>query len=115
VRKTYANDVAGEDFRVIPDATRWNKIRGLWMAAKVFWIVATLRPDVVVSTGAAPGYFAVRFGRWFGARTCWIDSIANAEELSLSGRKIRPYATRVLSQWPEVAKAENTEYGGSVL
>jgi UDP-N-acetylglucosamine:LPS N-acetylglucosamine transferase len=115
VRRTYQSDVPGEDFRVIPDATRWNKFKLLLMAAKIFWIVATVRPDVVVSTGAAPGYFAIRFGKWFRARTCWIDSIANAEELSLSGQQIRPHASIVLTQWPHVADASGVEFAGSVL
>ena len=115
VRASYAGDIPGEDLRVVPDATRWNKIKLLWMAARLFWIVLTIRPDVVISTGAAPGYFAIRFGRWLGARTCWVDSIANAEELSLSGRKIRRHATRVLSQWPDVAAKEGVEHAGSVL
>ena len=115
VRRSYASDVPGEDLRVVPDATRWNKIKLLAMAVRILWMVATIRPDVIISTGAAPGYFAIRFGRWFGARTCWIESIANAEELSLSGRKIRSHATKVLSQWPDVAAAEGVEHAGSVL
>ena len=115
VRRSYASDVPGQDLRVVPDATRWNKVKLLLMATRLLWLVATIRPDVIISTGAAPGYFAIRFGRWFGARTCWVDSIANAEELSLSGRKIRRHATKVLSQWPEVAAAEGVEHAGSVL
>ena len=115
VRRSYASDVPGEDLRVVPDATRWNKFKLLLMAAKILWIVIAVRPDVVISTGAAPGYFAIRFGRLVGARTCWIDSIANAEELSLSGRKIRRHATKVLSQWADVAEAEGVEHAGSVL
>lgn len=115
VRPTYATDVPGGDLRVVPDATRWNKFKLLIMATKLLWIVATVRPHAVISTGAAPGYFAIRFGRWFGARTCWIDSIANAEELSLSGRKAIPHATEVLSQWPDVAEAAGVSHAGSVL
>ncbi|MBC01889.1 MAG: UDP-N-acetylglucosamine--LPS N-acetylglucosamine transferase [Phycisphaerae bacterium] len=115
VRRSYSTDIPGEDLRVVPDATRWNKFKLLVMATRILWLVATIRPDVIISTGAAPGYFAIRFGGWFGARTCWVDSIANAEELSLSGRKIRSHATRVLSQWPDVAAAEGVEHAGSVL
>lgn len=115
VRPTYAEDVPGEDFRVVPDATLWNKFRLLLMAAKMFWIVISVRPDVVISTGAAPGYFAIRFGSWIGAKTCWVDSIANAEQLSMSGNQIRAHATIVLSQWPHVAEAEGVEHAGSVL
>lgn len=115
VRPTYRADVAGEAFRVIPDATRWNKLKLLAMAAKILWIVACVRPDVVISTGAAPGYFAIRFGRWIGAKTCWVDSVANAEELSLSGQQIRPHASLVLSQWAHVAESAGVEHSGSVL
>jgi hypothetical protein len=115
VRPTYAEDVPGEAFRTVPDATQWNKFKLLLMAARILWIIMTIRPDLVISTGAAPGYFAIKFGRWFGASTCWIDSIANAEELSLSGRKVKGTANLVLSQWKHVADQECVEYAGSVL
>ena len=102
-------------FHVVPDATRWDRIRLLRMAIGILWITVRFRPDVVVSTGAAPGYFALRFGRWLGARTMWIDSIANAEELSLSASRIKPHATTVLSQWPDVAERNDVAYHGAVL
>jgi UDP-N-acetylglucosamine:LPS N-acetylglucosamine transferase len=115
VRNTYKTDVPGERFRVVPDATRWNKFKLLFMAGKILWLVLQTRPHAVISTGAAPGYFAIRFGRLIGARTCWIDSIANAEELSLSGRKAIPHATEVLSQWKDVADSAGVAHAGSVL
>jgi UDP-N-acetylglucosamine:LPS N-acetylglucosamine transferase len=115
VRNTYKTDVPGERFRVVPDATRWNKFKLLFMAGKILWLVLQTRPHAVISTGAAPGYFAIRFGRLVGARTCWIDSIANAEELSLSGRKAIPHATEVLSQWKDVADSVGVAHAGSVL
>ncbi len=115
VRPTYRDDVSDAEFRVVPDATRWNKVMLLAMATKILWMVATIRPDVVISTGAAPGYFAIKFGNWFGAKTCWVDSMGNTTSLSLSGRKTRGGATLVLSQWNHVAEQENVEYAGSVL
>ena len=74
-----------------------------------------MRPDVVISTGAAPGYFALRLGKLFGARTIWVDSIANAEEMSLSGRLAQRYADLWLTQWPEVAKRDGARYEGRLL
>jgi len=46
----------------------------------------------------------------------WVDSIANAEKLSMSGRMIRPFADVILSQWPDVAaKYPKVEYAGELI
>jgi UDP-N-acetylglucosamine:LPS N-acetylglucosamine transferase len=83
--------------------------------AQVFLAVARQRPDWVVTTGAAPGYFALVAGKLLGARTIWIDSVANVEELSLAGRKARRWATHWLTQWPQLASPSGPTYLGSVL
>ena len=49
-------------------------------------IYIKFRPNLVISTGAAPGVIGVVLGRLFLAKTIWVDSIANAEELSLGGK-----------------------------
>lgn len=115
VEPSYRAEVGDARFRLVLDATRWNKLKLVWMLLQMFWIVLRERPDVVISTGAAPGYFAIRFGKWFGARTMWIDSIANVEHLSLSGQKIRQHADRCLTQWPHLAAPGGPEHVGSVL
>lgn len=94
------------------DATR--KIMPTLMA--LFRIFRTFDPDVVVSTGAAPGALALLIGRLFGARTIWIDSIANSEELSLSGRLAKPIADLRITQWPHLARADGSlRYLGQIL
>ena len=72
------------------------------------------RPDVVVSTGAAPGYLAIRWAGLLGARTIWIDSVANVEELSLSGRLASTRTDLCLTQWPHLAGG-SVRYLGAVL
>lgn len=115
VDEAYGVDAPGVPLRVIPDANRWNK----WALVRSAWAVLCLlwreKPDVVLSTGAAPGFFAVRLGRLFGARTVWLDSIANAEELSLSGRRIGPHADLWLTQWPHLAEPDGPEHHGATL
>ena len=81
----------------------------------VLTILLRTRPDVVVSTGAAPGYFALRIGKMLGARTIWVDSIANVDELSLSGQLVKAYADMWLTQWPHLAKPGGPECHGAVL
>lgn len=133
VNGQYRKGVPGHRFYAVNDATRWNKFAAAIMAFRLLWIVLRERPDVVVTTGAAPGYFALRFGKWIDAKTIWLDSIANVEEVSMSGRIAAKYADLWLTQWPELAqhsaasdqqsasgrelKAENRkpEYAGAVL
>ena len=115
VRESYRTQVAGFRFVAVNDATRWNKLSLLRLAIRMLGIVLTIRPDVVVSTGAAPGYFALRFGRWLGARTLWIDSIANVEEVSLSGRRISRHVDAAFTQWTHLEGTPGFRHRGAVL
>jgi hypothetical protein len=74
-----------------------------------------VRPDVVISTGAAPGYFAILFGKKLGAKTIWLDSIANVDELSMSGRAVGKYADLWLTQWEHLATEGGPDFIGAVL
>ncbi len=115
VSAAYGAHVPGEQLRVVRDATRWDRLGAARSALSVLRLLLAERPDVVVSTGALPGFFAVLFGKRLGARTVWIDSIANVEELSLSGRSARRHADLWLTQWPELARAGGPLYAGTVL
>jgi NADPH:quinone reductase-like Zn-dependent oxidoreductase len=101
-------------FRVM-DANATQKLRLLGLAVMTAWVVLRVRPDVVISTGAAPGYFAIRFAKMMGARTVWIDSIANAEELSVSANLARRHCTLWLTQWPHLQDETGAHYAGAVL
>lgn len=115
VRDGYRSDVSDGHFLVIGDCNRTRKLRMLVCAVEILILLVRLRPDVVVSTGAAPGYFAVRFGRWIGAKTIWLDSVANAEELSMSGQMVGEYASLWLTQWEHLARDGGPAFLGSVL
>ncbi len=105
----------GQGFTPVRDANMWDKPGLLLMAMQVAWRVLLFRPDVVITTGAAPGYFAIVFAHLLGAKTIWVDSVANADELSLAGRKAKRWATHWLTQWPELAQEDGPYYIGSVL
>jgi hypothetical protein len=115
VKAGYAVDLGGDRLEVVPDANRWNKLSLVRCAVGVGLLLLRERPDVIISTGAAPGYFAIWLGRSIGKRTIWIDSIANAEELSLSGQKAGRYSTLWLTQWPHLARTNGPLFRGSVL
>jgi UDP-N-acetylglucosamine:LPS N-acetylglucosamine transferase len=112
---SYGSQVPGHKFYTVNDATRWNKLGLIKMALKLAWIHWKERPDVIISTGAAPGYIAIRLGRLFGAKTIWLDSIANVESLSMSGTMVGPHANLWLTQWPGLETPKGPFYRGSVL
>ena len=102
-------------FHTVVEANLWQKWRLIKQLLGIAFIMVRNRPDVVLSTGAAPGYFALRVGKLLGAKIVWIDSMANAEELSMSGQRIGKHADLWLTQWEHLAKPEGPQYLGSVL
>ena len=80
-----------------------------------FNLVRMVRPDFVVSTGAAPGLLALLFGKLFGARAVWIDSVAHSERLSMSGKLASKITDLHLTQWKHLAIEGGPQYFGSVL
>ena len=100
---------------IVPDCNRNEPVAVVRTVVAVRRLVRRLRPAAVVSTGALPGVITLWAGRRAGARTVWVDSVANAEEMSMSGRLAARVADLRLSQWPHVAEAAGADYAGSVL
>jgi UDP-N-acetylglucosamine:LPS N-acetylglucosamine transferase len=115
VDDAYRDHVGEAPLRVIPDATRWDRLGLVRTSLEVFRVLWAERPDVVLTTGALPGFVGVALGKLLGARTIWVDSLANVRELSLSGRTIGPFADLWLTQWPELERPAGPRYAGSVL
>ena len=115
VSKAYKQQLAGGRFYHVNDATRWNKFGLIMMVIRMAYILLRERPDVIVTTGAAPGFFGIALGRLLKCRTIWIDSIANVEHLSMSGERAGRFADLWLTQWPHLAKEGGPSYFGTVL
>lgn len=115
VSRQYRTQVPGHRFYVVRDATRWNKLGLVVQALQIAMVLLWERPDVVISTGAAPGYFAIRLGKWLGGRTVWVDSIANVEQLSMTGQWVGRYADLWLTQWLHLARPGGPYFMGAVL
>jgi UDP-N-acetylglucosamine:LPS N-acetylglucosamine transferase len=117
----YETDSKGQKapaFYVVVEASRWQKFKLFCQFLQIISILFKVRPHIVISTGAAPGFFALRIGKLLGARTIWVDSIANAEELSLSGKKVGACADLWLTQWKHLSSSNDQKsprYEGSVI
>jgi UDP-N-acetylglucosamine:LPS N-acetylglucosamine transferase len=115
VQPSYRSQVPGDRFYCVEDATRWSRWSLLKMVTQVVWVMLRERPDVVISSGALPGLVALRIGKWLGARTLWIDSIANVESLSMSGQHVSKFADLRLTQWQHLETSDGPKYRGAVL
>lgn len=103
-------------YYITGECNREHPLRTLMVLTKCFRVILDEKPDVIVTTGAAPACLLCLVGKVFGAQIVWVDSIANVAKLSLSGRIIRPFANLFLTQWPELAdKYTNVEYAGCVI
>ncbi len=114
VHAASAVDVAPAPLLTFRDASRadW------WRLPLIVWdvtlILIKVRPQVIVTTGALPPLLALALARPFGVRTLWVDSIANSEILSGSGRHAGKVAGTAVTQWPQLAQGD-VEHWGSVL
>jgi len=101
---------------VVVETNRDHPMKVIKMLFQTARAVFKHRPHLVLSTGAAPGCLACLLGKLVGAKIAWVDSIANAEKLSLSGRLVRPLADLFLTQWSDLADtARRVEYAGELM
>ena len=97
-------------------ANRQQPLRVLRMFLQCATIVVRERPDVVISTGAAVGCILCLLVKLARGKVVWIDSISQADRLTLSGRIVRRFADLFLVQWPALAKRyRGVKYVGSVI
>ena len=118
---TYATTIAGLAERtgktavIVSDCNRNRPIASMKCMLDIVGLMRRVAPAVVISTGAAPGLLAIIFGRLMGARTVWIDSVANCEQMSMSGKIAGKLADLCLTQWQHLETGDGPHYLGSVL
>ena len=112
----YAAPSGDRAVEMVRDGSRNEPVTLLVTSFQLLLLMLRFRPHAVITTGAAPGYVALRLGKLFGCRTVWFDSIANADEISMSARLARPYADLWLTQWEDLChKTAGLEFWGRVL
>jgi UDP-N-acetylglucosamine:LPS N-acetylglucosamine transferase len=112
--KGYAKDVPQSKFYKVTDASQWSKLKLIVLFFELVKIVFKVKPQIIISTGAAPGVLCLLIGRLVGAKAIWLDSIANYEKVSLSGRIAKFFTHLHLTQW-EHLQTKKTLFKGKVL
>jgi len=106
--------VKGHQFYKITDFNRWNPIKMFYAIIDGFRIIIKENPDFIITTGSAPCMIVLFIGKLFGCKTIWIESIANVEKQSLSGKIASKFASRTYVQWENLSTG-GIKYEGSVL
>lgn len=110
----YAAQVSPCRYYQVKDASAWSKLNLIFLFFQLVRIIFKERPNIIISTGAAPGLFAIIISRFIGAKTIWVDSIANYKQISLSGRLAKYFTHLHLTQWEHLAN-QKTQFSGKVL
>lgn len=109
-------DLGAVRYYQVGNVTRKNPLAVPGILGRLVTVLWSERPDMVVTTGAAPGLLALVVGKVLcRSRTVWINSIANTEKLSLSGRMARPVSDAWLVQWEHLSRPEGPHFWGAVL
>jgi len=79
-------------------------------------IVASVKPVVILSTGASPAVIFALVAKLFRVDVSYVESFSRVVSLSLTGKIMRILATRFFVQWPALAKIDDKfEYHGGIL
>jgi beta-1,4-N-acetylglucosaminyltransferase len=84
-----------------------NLLRNLGLA---IGLLRRERPVAILTTGAGVAVPFAWIGRLLGVPTVYVESMTRIHELSLTARLIRPVATRLYAQWPELADATGSRF-----
>jgi beta-1,4-N-acetylglucosaminyltransferase len=90
-----------------------NFLRNLRLALTV---LRRERPAAILTTGAGVAVPFAWLGRLLGVSVFYVESVTRIEEMSLSGRLIRPVAEQVFVQWPELAAtSQRLRFAGNLF
>lgn len=110
-----ASELSDDDnYYVIGDISRDSLQRIFSVISGIVKILKKEKPTVIITTGALPGLITISLGRLLGIKTIWLDSIANSEKISMSGKIASYLAHNCFTQWENLS-AKRIKYIGRVI
>ena len=83
---------------------------------KSLFLYFKLRPKYIISTGTHTAVPICYIGKLFGSKIIFIETFANINTKTLSGRLIYPISNLFIVQWEEMLKLyPKAIYGGSIF
>ena len=109
----------GERLYFLPYGTRAKLFtyifKYLFLCFKTLYLYAKIRPKVIVTTGTHTAGPICILGKIFGSKIVYIETFANTNRKTATGRLIYPIADLFIVQWEEMLKIyPKAVYGGSI-
>ena len=87
----------------------------LYLCIKTIYYYFKIRPEVIVTTGTHTAGPMCIIGKIFGSKIIYIETFANINKKTATGRLIYPIADLFIVQWEEMLKIyPKAVYGGSI-
>lgn len=109
----------GEKFYFLPYGTRSKLFsyifKYLYLCLKTIYYYFKIRPKVIITTGTHTAGPMCYLGKLFGSKIIYIETYANQNKKTATGRLIYPIADLFIVQWEEMLKLyPKAVYGGSI-
>lgn len=83
---------------------------------KSLFLYFKIRPKVIITTGAHTAVWMCYIGKIFRSKIIYIETLANINTKTLSGKLIYPIADKFIVQWEEMLKLyPKAIYGGFIF
>ncbi len=90
-------------------------IKYFYLCMKTVFLYFKLRPKYIVTTGTHTAGPMCYLGKLFGSKIIYIETFANSNTKTVTGRLIYPIADLFIVQWKEMLKLyPKAVYGGSI-
>ena len=91
-------------------------IKYLYLIIKTFFLYFKIRPKVIVTTGTHTAGPMCYLGKIFGSKIIYIETYANINKKTATGRLIYPIADLFIVQWEEMLDIyPKAIYGGQIF
>lgn len=90
-------------------------IKYFYLCMKTVFLYLKLRPKYIVTTGTHTAGPMCYLGKLFGSKIIYIETFANSNTKTVTGRLIYPIADLFIVQWKEMLKLyPKAVYGGAI-
>ena len=88
----------------------------LYLIIKTLFLYIKIKPKVIVTTGTHTAGPMCYLGKLFGSKIIYIETFANINKKTATGRLIYPIADLFIVQWEEMLKIyPKAVYGGQIF